>query len=249
MTSNADNQVSRDDVARRESKLLVERIQERISALGTNMKATSLKAELGETAISEIVSRKNKNPSGLVLKAIAKALDCNIAYLLGDSDIAEREPEQRGAVPIAILGVAEAGAFRHMAQQQHDYSGHEVKIATPSKRYPLARHFALAVRGDSMNDSRPPINDGMYVLCVDMASADIEVESNQLYAVRRSLDNGQTFETTIKRAMVFRDRIEYRPESTNARHDKIVTTRNRNQAGELQVDAIGLVYGAFIDFE
>jgi len=41
-----------------------------------------------------------------------------------------------------------------------------------------------------------------------MADAGLQVESGKIYATRRTLDGGQTYETIVRRAMVFRDRAE-----------------------------------------
>lgn len=244
-----DGQIGGSDVERRQSKVLTERIRERMTALGTNARQTSLKAGRGATLISEILSGANNNPSNQVLLAIASALDCSVAYLLGETDIVSTEPEQRGTISVPVIGIAEAGAFRHMSALNYDDSSLPMREVQLSRRFPRARHFALQIRGDSMNASRTgPLTDGMFVMCVDMKSADLEFENDRLYAVRRSLDRGRTFETSIKRATVFRDRIELASESTR-QHDKFIISRSPSSDSEPQVEAFGLVYAALLDFE
>jgi SOS-response transcriptional repressor LexA len=122
----------------------------------------------------------------------------------------------RSAGSIPIVGVAELGAFRQMPVNDDTEENLPRVNAPHSRLYPNARHFALEVRGDSMNAAKPsPILDGMIALCVDVVDAEIEVESGKIYAVRQTRDGGQTYELTIKRAKVFRNRVELLPESTN----------------------------------
>lgn len=232
-------------------QLLIRRVQERIAARGTNAKAASKRARLGSTAVHDIISQKNKNPSVPVIRAIARALDTSVSYLTGETDnpdIAVRE-----LAPVPVIGIAEAGAFRAMRDFNHDDSSDHVLptiSVPPSRRHPSARRFCLEVRGDSMNAAKPtPIVDGMFALCIDMIDAELSIESGRIYAIRRTLDGGQTYECTIKRAQIFRDRIELRPESTNARHQPLTIPRNHDPESATEVQAIGLVYGVYSPME
>ena len=152
---------------------------------------------------------------------------------------------------IPIVGIAEAGAWRQMPlfEEQQDDIPHIA--AARSRFYPRAKHFALEVRGDSMNAAKPaPILDGMIALCVDLDTADIEVETGKLYAVRQTRDGGKTFECTIKRAKVFKGhRVELHHESTNPNHKSLVIAGVDNDGATVKVEAFGLVYFAGYDFE
>ena len=119
-----------------------------------------------------------------------------------------------------------------------------------SRNYRSFKHFALRVQGDSMNAARPPIADGQVILCVDMADAGLEITDGRVYVVRRTRDGGQTYEMTVKRAFVFRDRIELRPESTNPAHTAITVKRGKDEDFDgTMVEAIGLVYGTYAPLE
>jgi SOS-response transcriptional repressor LexA len=157
-------------------------------------------------------------------------------------------PRSAGSIP--IVGVAELGAFRQMPLSD-DTEDNLPRVTAPHSRlYPNAKHFALEVRGDSMNACKPsPILDGMIALCVDVIDAEIEVESGKIYAVRRTLNGGQTYELTIKRAKVFRNRVELHPESTNPNHQPLIIPIDSDPASINEVTAIGLVYFAGYDFE
>lgn len=233
-------------------KLLINRMLRQMEALGLNARETSLKAGLGETGVYDIINHKNKKPSLVVIQAVAKVLECDVAYLAGEIDAPRRVSTDDVIADIPVAGMAEAGAFRTMVDfDPGNPAGLRVVAARKSRRHPTAKHFALDVRGDSMNAAVPrPIPDGAIVLCVDMISAELEVESGQIYAVRRTLDGGQTWECTVKRARVFRDRYELVPESTNASHEVFVIPRGAGREDEVrQIEAIGLVYGVFFDFE
>jgi len=54
----------------------------------------------------------------------------------------------------------------------------------------------------------------------------------------------------VKRAFVFRDRIELRPESTNPAHRAITVKRGMDEDFDgTRVEAIGLVYGTYASLE
>lgn len=232
-------------------KLLAARIQERIDARETNALRLAVRAGLGKTAVHDILSGKNKKPSVLALRRIAFALETTASYLMGETDDPDVGVHPRGIGPIPVIGIAEAGAFRPMADIDHAHEHELPRIFAPrSSSYPDARHFAVTIRGDSMNAAKPvPLVEGMHALCVDLADAGLTVETGRIYVVRATRDAGQTYEVTIKRAFVFRDRIELRPESTNPRHRTIVLPKKTADAGAEEVRAIGWVYGVFSSME
>lgn len=240
---------SRGGAAMSVPRSLITRIKLRMKELGTNAAKVSKEARLGTTAVHDILSGKNENPSVGVVKAIAESLQCDLSYLVGD----QAHPRQLVEVQsksIPIIGIVEAGAFREMPKSA--VSEHELRLvsAPQSENYPHAKHFAFEVRGNSMNASRPtPLLEGMLVLCVDMVDAEIEVESGKIYVVRRTTDGGQTYEFTLKRAKLFKDRIELRAEST-ATYAPIRLSRSFDPDIEgTEVVAIGLVYGIFRSIE
>lgn len=233
-------------------KTVLDRLETRMAQVGTNAKTLSIRAGLGATAVSDILKGKNKRPSIPQMSAIAAALNCDLAYLVGEQDYPTREPEVKGTFEVPISGIAEAGVFRVMPNVRSDFERELPSIAaTRSVRYPRAKHFAMEVRGLSMNAAEPyPILPGMYVLCVDMISAELIIESGKIYAVRRTLDAGSTYEFTIKRAFVFRDRIELRPESTDRSFEPLIIPRKTDWEDDgVEIMAIGLVYGAVNSYE
>lgn len=235
----------------RHAKLLIDRIEHRLDEMGLNAKTASVKAGHGATFVSDIINGKNQNPTLVVIQSLARILECDVGYLTGE----QPEPRHGGTdlvAEIPVIGMAEAGSFRVMADVDHEIINNIKTIsAKRSLRFPKRQHFALEVRGDSMNAARPnPILDGAIVLCVDMG-AELEIESGNIYAVRRTLDDGQTWECTVKRAQVYRSRYELRPESNNPKYEPLIIPRDAGREADdgKQVEAIGLVYGVFYDLE
>jgi len=225
--------------------------------------ALSRRASLGQTAVNDIMSGRNQSPSNKAVEKLATVLGVSVEYLTK----AAAEPSARLRAPsperaraaddrtgkaafdaIPLIGIAEAGAWRSVSTFPLDV--HESVSPQRSRNYRSFNHFALRVQGDSMNAAKPPIGDGQIILCVDMADAGLEITDGRVYVVRRTRDGGQTFEMTVKRAFVFRDRIELRPESTNAAHQAITIRRGMDEDFDgTRVEAIGLVYGTYASLE
>jgi len=61
---------------------LVSRLKQRLAETGTTALAASLRAGLGKGVVSDILSGKSANPGIETLRAVARALDCDLADLL-----------------------------------------------------------------------------------------------------------------------------------------------------------------------
>jgi len=232
-------------VAIRESKALIDRLQHLLDASGLSARALSKQAKLGETYVSDVLAGKNLNPSIPALQAIAKVLNVSLAYLQGENDHLAGGSAPRTVNLLPRLGIIETGAFRKLPD------GSAAMVQRPlSQSYPRAKHFVLAVGDHAMDAAREgPILPGMDVLCVDMVDAELMVESGKVYAIRHTLDGGATYETVIRRAMVFRDRTELSAESSYGGYEKIVIEGPLAVDPQAEIFAFGLVYGVFRAFE
>jgi transcriptional regulator with XRE-family HTH domain len=234
------------DSAKRNSNVLVERLQRLLNEREISARALSRQAGLGDTYVNDVLTGKNAGPSIPAVQAIAKALDTSIGYLIGETGHQDSvaAPHARAAIP--VVGIVEAGAFR----KPQAHSNFPLVERPLSQSYPDARHFVLTVGDASMGAASKdgPILPGMEVLCVDMADAGLQVESGRIYATRRTLDGGQTYETIIRRAMVFRDRVELIAESGRPEDEKIVVSGLATDPGQ-PIFALGLVYGIFRGLE
>ena len=234
--------------------VLIERLRARIKECGFSARSTSKFARLGKNSVLDILSGKNRNPSISTLKSIASVLRCDVDYLIGKHN----NPMVGGGIinvgrTIPIVGTVEAGVFREMTGpepwlQEDQYE----QIADPgSSQHPRARHFAMRVAGDSMNAARPrPILEGDIAVFVDIVDAELSVNDGEIYLVRRTRDGGQSYEWTLKRARVFRDRIELTPESYNPKHEMMVIPRRGPELNDaVEIIAVGLLVATRFSYE
>jgi len=140
---------------------------------------------------------------------------------------------------LKVVGVAEAGAFRQqdmLAQVAEPYL--EVPL---SEAFPNAKHYALLVRGDSMD--RRGIIDGDYVSVVDYSEVGSVLKNGTIVHVQRSTDGG-FLEWTIKEIHTHPDHYELRPRSSNSAHQSIIIPRRKDHDdhGE-EVRILGVVIG------
>jgi hypothetical protein len=168
----------------------------------------------------------------------------DIAYLIGASDNRVLDKPQRMLFP--VLARVETGAWRPMPATQFHHLLPLRRIDGPAHPlYPSAEHFALEVgTDDSMNACTPyPILPGMTVLCIDMLSANVGIDSGRLYAVRTVNHTGDLYETVIRRIIVDGDGTGYHlvAESTNNHISRFVEGKpTTNPSADVCV--FGLVY-------
>lgn len=97
-----------------------DRIRQRLDELGLSMKATSIAAGLGETAIRDILNREGHSPKESTIKKLAPELQTTVIWLMtgrGEKDgkdtaeivnLWDRIPDQyRGAAQQMLEGLAE----------------------------------------------------------------------------------------------------------------------------------------------
>lgn len=224
---------------------LVSRLKVLLERQGRSARMVSQDAGLSLTYISDLLSGKLNRPSMAALQAIATVLGTSVAFLTGEVEHMEaRQTAVRAIEDMPLLGVIETGAFRSIMQAS------DVVVVRPvSQAYPQAKHFVLKVNDDAMSMAKEgAILPGMELLCVDMASADIGVESGKLYVIRHTMDGGVTYETILRRVMVYRSRTVLEAQS---RRDvaEIILRKPLTTDESADIYAFGLVYGTFHDFE
>ncbi|WP_206677295.1 helix-turn-helix transcriptional regulator [Caulobacter sp. SSI4214] len=85
----------------------LDRIRERMRALDLNPYSAARKAGLGESFVRDIMRNKVRHPSAERLSKLAFALECSLAYLLGEDEPDILWPE--GKAPPPPLAIAETG--------------------------------------------------------------------------------------------------------------------------------------------
>lgn len=139
---------------------LARQIQRRMEALKTNAQALSTKARLNPTAVRDILSGKSKSPKQSTLEAIAKALACTVADLIGERTPPPVRRALSDTVSVNELDVhtrAGLGADGDAVVMRSDEATAIVGIHTfPTTSFREAygaepsRIKIIAVRGDSM---------------------------------------------------------------------------------------------------
>lgn len=203
-------------------------------------KATDLAVALGITPSRVTEMRQGKR--GIKAEELA-----TIAQFLGtEPPQSNGEPANQSLLPLKkhpltmlkIVGVAEAGAFR---QQDMLTQVPETYLQVPpSEAYPSATHYALLVRGDSMD--KRGIFDGDHVSVVDYAEIGAPLKNGTLVHVQRSADGGY-IEWTVKEVHAFPDRYELWPQSTNPSHKPYTIPRSNYGAYDPEITILGIVVG------
>lgn len=237
-------------------ELIAARIKTRCQEIGMSEKVAAKKAGLGTSYVTDLRYSKSSHPEVDKLQRLAEVLGVRLAYLLGTDEDASATIMGGALGMVPEVGFVEAGAFRKMdtllsEASEHEYPLHSVPM---SNNYPKSRHFIVRVRGDSMNAARgpsglAPIVEGMLAVCLDIADAGVPVETGNIYVVQRTMDSGSTYEYTLKRARVYRDRIELLPESTNPDHEKFTIPTNHDPIDGIRIEAVGLLIGTYSTFE
>ena len=184
---------------------LTKRLRQVIETRGTNAREISKRAGCGPSAVSDILTGRNKKPSALVLQNIATALLCPVDFFT-KSGVGGEGPI---VVPlllepnIEVVGVAETGAYREEKEQGAIIR----KIAgPPHKRFPDAKCYALEMRDKSMDRAQPfPLAPGAFACFIDINEAGRRIESGNIYVIRRTFagsQSGTMIETIVRRAVV-----------------------------------------------
>jgi repressor LexA len=142
---------------------VAEKIKSMMQKQGYTQNRLAKKAQISQSGLSSILSGVS-NPSAATLNAIARALDCTVAELLGETVISAI-PISRAAVP--IVGEIACGTPITAEQNVTGYADLPDGVKAD---------FALICKGDSMS---PTFIDGDIVLIRQQP----EVEPGQIAAV------------------------------------------------------------------
>lgn len=237
-----------------------------------NLRNLRLKAGLTETEVGEKLGmseagyrKLERRERGLKADRIAKAAEIfgvTVSEIMASEIQAENgsqkpanpqsalKPANRGFAYKPVVGTLAAGIFRDA--ELFDDELDEMISTPPNSRYPWARQKVWRVEGDSMNRAEPkPINDGDYVVGImyeDIQEA-VQLKTGLNVVIRRTSNNWQTIEKTVKQLVLFDDRTEFQPCSTNEKHRPIVVKRDLTADDGTIVEIEALVQFVFDSHE
>lgn len=137
-------------------------------------------------------------------------------------------------VTVPIDGYVEAGMFRDGDQ----LSQVERNFTTPrDSKYPNVKHMAYEVRGDSMNLAG--ILEGDTIIGVDFQETGRPLANGMKVVIEQNRDG--LIERSLKVAMVYPDRVEFQPRSTNASHKPIVLMNKNKTSASKQIRVLAIV--------
>lgn len=211
---------------------LIERIDERLEALGLSAATASLNAGLGRDYIRDLRRRPIK-PGAESLAKLARTLKTTPEYLLfGKSDSTTVEVEG-----LPVVGVVEAGQFRDVTLTSQDEEYPTVNVVR-DRKYPHARQYALRVSGDSMNEL---FEDGSYVVCARFSDTGLALKDGMIVHVERRIAGTHLVETTLKQVQIRGSKQLLIPRSRNPKHKPIEITRD----DMTEVVVQGVVIGSY----
>jgi transcriptional regulator with XRE-family HTH domain len=248
------------------SDVLKERIKLRMEALGLNPSSVAIKADLGRSAVRDILSGKAKHPKHVTLYRIAEALECSAAYLAGEIDTLfwPDDPKKWAALDKRawdVTGTLEAGVFRRkwsdlaIDEQAYNPIG-KIEPVYSEARFPgrpLAM-FAMAdqsmdelsiVNGDILTvlvdeDELPPLRDGQVVVVL---FSPCDIREHELSARQVKVSGGKTHLVTRSAGRAYRPIILASDEPAEGEKATLLTTMGD------RVKIIGRVINLSRDFK
>ncbi|WP_243976901.1 helix-turn-helix domain-containing protein [Methylobacterium sp. E-045] len=196
-------------------------------------------AEVLGVAPSEIIEGGEAVPTAVPTDASAR-----------EQTPSQATPASRGFSFKKVTGTLSAGIFKDV--EIHGDELDEVVSAPPSTKYPWARQFAWRVEGDSMDQASPkPISDGDYVIGLSYEGIEgaVTLRSGLNVVVRQTLDNGQSYEETVKELVLSETAAEFHPRSSNPKHKPIIVKRDLTADDGRKVEIRALVQYVFDNHE
>lgn len=240
-----------------------ERIHERLDALGLSGLQAERLSKNYRGLINQITAEKARMPAADRMDRLASVLQCDVGYLLGTQNILRNNQAQTvvNAKPslaqIPLIGKAGAGAFVRV-----DDIADELEVVEGARhpKFPGARHFAVNVEGDSMNDlGNDSLFDGDIAFAVAWFDTGYAPRDGYIVVVEQKINGGHIKERTVKEIRIAGDGIELVPRSTNPKHKTLLIPFDKPPLDSFvendkspfvesddgkEIEIVGLVYGA-----
>lgn len=167
----------------------------------------------------------------------ARILKIRLNWLLEDEGEMVLSSTSSVDAPIMIIGAVQAGNWVE-AMEWPVEDRRPVPVASRDPRYPHADHFALVVRGPSMNRFYP---DGSIIVCVKYWDISERPQSGHKVVVRRHSDTGQIEATAKELRQDDQGALWLWPCSDHPEHQAPIRADN----GE-EVEILARIVGAYI---
>lgn len=194
------------------TRTVIERIEERLAALGKKAEGASKDAGLGRDFIRTLQRRPDTSPRADNLSALAKELGTTTSYLLGE--VEDIEPSvQRMPVPamitLPIRYEVAAGPWRAVDELSQEPLGWSEAQSFPNLPYP---QWLERVVGDSFDREIP---DGALIHVVDAVAMGYAPRHGDVVVVTRTAAQGGFVERTVKQIEIKKGQVELWPRSHN----------------------------------
>jgi SOS-response transcriptional repressor LexA len=232
-------------------KVQPSRIQERLDTLNISAAEAERRSKNYRGMINQILAEKARMPAADRMARLAAALEADVDYLLGmqptpsksasKPQSVQTEPFSYAQLPeMPVIGLAGAGAF---IAADEDVDEPVTVQGNRHPKFPKANHFAVEVKGDSMNDmGSDSLFSGDIAFAVAWGDTGYAPRNGYLVIVEQRINGGHIRERTVKEIRESKDGIELIPRSTNPRHKPIFVPWAESDDGT-EIEIIGLVYG------
>lgn len=226
------------------SRDLVDRIQERLTALGKTPEGASKEAGLSRDFVRTLIRRPNTSPRGENLARLANALECNVAYLLQQTD----EPGSPETIPVPhstqlpIRYEVAAGPWLATDELPQEPLGWAEAQSFPNLPFP---QWLERVRGDSFNQQIP---DGALIHVVDAVAMGYAPRHGDVVVVTRSRAQGGFVERTVKQIEITASgEIQLWPRSFNPKWSEPVRL-DADATADTVIEVSAKVLRAYVSF-
>jgi len=234
--------------------VLQQRIRTRLRELATNPFRAAVENGLKPDVIRSILRPgKAVNPRADTLKDVARALQCSVAYLAGESDsLGPAPPPESQAspsgghltIPLMVSHDVAAGRWHEIDDLMQVEPERSPLASDP--QWPAGEQYVARVVGDSMNEIYP---EGTFVRLVSVfALRGYQPRTGDHVEVARKRDGGLLLELTLKEVRINPDgTIDLLARSTNPRWGEPLRYRDGIDPNdeEAEVKIRGLVTGDF----
>lgn len=165
-------------------------LEKAIEDAGTKPAPLALAIGRDKDYIRDFLSGRKKTLKVDDAQAIAEQLHIPLSSLTGG-----RTDDLSGS-GVEVVGKVAAGVYRDVSIEDQDVERQRLAFARDG-RFSHARQYALQVEGDSMSEI---IEEGSYVICVDMAESGLSLKDGMIVHVERYVYDGQAVENTLKEA-------------------------------------------------